>query len=64
VSDHEAGLTFVGEMLSIKHGVTDRVAAGRGALAAARWIAGRQPGLYKMADVYASHLNTSRREER
>jgi 4-hydroxy-tetrahydrodipicolinate reductase len=53
VSDHEITLTLNGEMVTIKHSVTDRRAAARGALVAARWITNQQPGFYTMSDVYA-----------
>jgi 4-hydroxy-tetrahydrodipicolinate reductase len=52
VSDHEAAITLSGEMLSIKHSTTDRVAAARGALQAGRWVVLQSSGFYKMSDVY------------
>ncbi len=33
------------------HAAQDRKTFARGALRAARWVAGRAPGLYSMADV-------------
>jgi dihydrodipicolinate reductase len=52
VSDHEAAITLSGEMLSIKHSTTDRVAAARGALQAGRWVVLQSSGFYRMSDVY------------
>ncbi|WP_405229183.1 4-hydroxy-tetrahydrodipicolinate reductase [Lentisalinibacter sediminis] len=39
------------DRLSLVHQAQDRAAFASGALAAARWLAGRPPGLYAMADV-------------
>jgi 4-hydroxy-tetrahydrodipicolinate reductase len=52
VADHEATLTLAGELVSVRHSVTDRRAAARGALAAASWVCRQPPGLYSMRDVY------------
>jgi 4-hydroxy-tetrahydrodipicolinate reductase len=40
-----------GETLELVHRATDRMTFAYGALAAARWLTGQQPGLYGMADV-------------
>jgi 4-hydroxy-tetrahydrodipicolinate reductase len=40
-----------GEMVELTHKVRDRATFARGALAAARWLAGRSAGLYGMDDV-------------
>lgn len=40
-----------GERLELTHRASDRAVFARGALRAARWLAGRGPGLYSMADV-------------
>jgi 4-hydroxy-tetrahydrodipicolinate reductase len=40
-----------GETLELAHRTTDRMTFAYGALAAARWIIGRPPGLYGMSDV-------------
>jgi 4-hydroxy-tetrahydrodipicolinate reductase len=53
VCDHEAALTLAGEQITLRHSVTDRRAAARGALQAAYWACGQPPGLYDMDDVYA-----------
>ncbi len=39
------------ESLEITHRATDRACFARGAIAAAAWLAGRAPGLYRMEDV-------------
>lgn len=54
LSDHEAILTFEEELLTIKHSVSGRGAAARGALLAGSWIQAQRPGLYQMADVFES----------
>jgi 4-hydroxy-tetrahydrodipicolinate reductase len=57
VSDHEVTLTLAGELLGIKHSVTDRLAAARGALHAAGWLAQRGPGLWDMSHAYQAPTN-------
>ena len=49
----EHTVLFVGpeEELRFTHKAADRKTFARGALLAARWVAGRPPGLYSMADV-------------
>jgi 4-hydroxy-tetrahydrodipicolinate reductase len=51
VGEHE--VLFLGEMerVEIAHRASDRALFAAGALRAARWIAGRAPGRYTMADV-------------
>ena len=44
-------LPVTGETLELVHRTTDRMTFAYGALAAARWIIGRPPGLYGMSDV-------------
>jgi fumarate hydratase class II len=39
------------EVVTLSHSALDRGMFARGALAAARWIAGRAPGEYAMGDV-------------
>ncbi len=51
VGDHTVLFAGPGERLEITHRATSREAFARGALAAARWVVGRRPGLYDMADV-------------
>jgi len=51
VGEHHVLFAGTGETLELVHRATDRMTFAHGALAAARWLAGRQPGLYGMADV-------------
>jgi 4-hydroxy-tetrahydrodipicolinate reductase len=48
---HQVLFAGSGETLELVHRATDRMAFAHGALAAARWILGRPPGLYGMSDV-------------
>jgi 4-hydroxy-tetrahydrodipicolinate reductase len=49
----EHSVTFAGEeeILTFAHSARDRSLFARGAVAAAKWVAGRPPGLYDMQDV-------------
>jgi 4-hydroxy-tetrahydrodipicolinate reductase len=51
VGDHTVHFLADGERLELTHRATSRDNFARGALRAARWIAGRQPGFYGMQDV-------------
>jgi 4-hydroxy-tetrahydrodipicolinate reductase len=51
VGDHRLVFAGPGEQLEIAHHAQDRSGFARGAVAAARWVLGRPPGLYGMADV-------------
>jgi 4-hydroxy-tetrahydrodipicolinate reductase len=51
VGDHAVIFAGAGERIELAHRATDRRIYARGALAAARWLQGRPPGLYGMADV-------------
>lgn len=51
VGEHTVLLAGPGERIELVHRVTDRAAFALGALRAARWVAGRRPGLYDMDDV-------------
>lgn len=51
VGEHEVRLAGPGERVELVHRATDRDVFARGALRAARWLAGRNPGIYSMADV-------------
>ncbi len=51
VGDHRLFFAGPGEQLEIAHHAQDRSGFARGAVAAARWVAGRPPGLYSMFDV-------------
>jgi 4-hydroxy-tetrahydrodipicolinate reductase len=50
--EHTVLFASAGERVEITHRATGRAAFAQGALAAARWIAGRAPGLYAMRDVF------------
>ena len=51
VGEHQVSFQGPGESLTLTHRATDRSIYARGALRAARWLAGRAPGLYSMADI-------------
>jgi 4-hydroxy-tetrahydrodipicolinate reductase len=51
VGEHTVTFTGAGERLEITHRAADRITFARGALRAAAWLIGRQPGLYDMKDV-------------
>ena len=51
VGQHQVLFAGTGETLELVHRTTDRMTFAYGALAAARWILGRPPGLYGMSDV-------------
>ena len=49
--EHTLFLAAPGERLELKHVSTSRDSYAGGALRAAKWLAGREPGRYTMADV-------------
>jgi len=51
VGDHTVIFAGEGERLELTHRATSRRLFARGALRAARWVAGKEPGLYGMKDV-------------
>ncbi|HET7203444.1 MAG TPA: 4-hydroxy-tetrahydrodipicolinate reductase [Steroidobacteraceae bacterium] len=51
VGDHRLIFAGPGEQVELAHHAQDRSGFARGALVAARWVAGRPPGLYDMFDV-------------
>ncbi len=51
VGDHDVHFGCVYEVLTLRHRALSRDAFAAGALRAARWMVGRGPGLYRMADV-------------
>lgn len=51
VGDHRVIFAGPGEQIELAHHAQDRSGFARGALAAARWVARRPPGLYSMMDV-------------
>lgn len=51
VGDHTVLFAGTGERLEITHKASSRMTFAQGALRAARFLVGRQPGLYDMSDV-------------
>jgi 4-hydroxy-tetrahydrodipicolinate reductase len=51
VGDHTVVFAGLGERLELTHKASNRETFARGALQAARWVAGRKAGLYNMGDV-------------
>ena len=51
VGDHTVMLAGVGELLELSHRATSRDVFAIGALQAAAWVAGKNPGMYSMKDV-------------
>jgi 4-hydroxy-tetrahydrodipicolinate reductase len=51
VGDHRVFFAGPGEQIELAHHAQDRSGFARGALVAARWVAGRPAGLYSMMDV-------------
>jgi len=59
VGEHEVVFAGQGETIEIKHSALSREVFAYGAIAAARFVAGRRPGLYTMADVVAPVLEAA-----
>lgn len=55
VGDHDVHFALPGEVVTLRHHAESRDIFAAGALRAAKWIAGRQAGMYRMADVLAPH---------
>ena len=51
IGEHSVAFIAEDEILTLSHSARDRTLFARGAVAAARWVAGRAPGLYDMRDV-------------
>jgi 4-hydroxy-tetrahydrodipicolinate reductase len=51
VGEHVVRFIAADEEMELSHRAADRKMFARGALRAARWVAGRAPGLYSLADV-------------
>ena len=49
--DHSVHFASAAESLRLAHSVTTRDVFAEGAVRAARWVMGREPGLYRMSDV-------------
>ncbi|MDE2166075.1 MAG: 4-hydroxy-tetrahydrodipicolinate reductase [Alphaproteobacteria bacterium] len=50
---HKVFFSGAGEVVELAHRATSRRVFARGAVRAARWLAGKKPGLYAMTDVLA-----------
>lgn len=51
IGEHSVSFVSDEEILTLSHSARDRSLFARGAVEAARWIAGKPPGLYDMQDV-------------
>ncbi len=51
VGEHEVIFSSTGERITLRHAATDRMIFARGAVAAAIWGVGQEPGQYTMKDV-------------
>ena len=51
VGEHTVMFADIGERVEITHKASSRMSFARGAVRAAAWLAGREPGLYDMQDV-------------
>jgi 4-hydroxy-tetrahydrodipicolinate reductase len=51
VGEHSVLFASDEEILTLSHSARDRGLFARGAITAARWVAGRPPGAYDMQDV-------------
>ncbi|MDB5465124.1 MAG: 4-hydroxy-tetrahydrodipicolinate reductase, partial [Phenylobacterium sp.] len=51
VGEHSVTFAAEDEILTLSHSARDRGLFARGAVVAARWVAGRPPGQYDMRDV-------------
>jgi len=51
VGEHTVSFTTLGERVELAHRASSRETFARGALRAAKWLLGREPGLYTMLDV-------------
>ncbi|AGC47818.1 dihydrodipicolinate reductase [Myxococcus stipitatus DSM 14675] len=58
VGEHTVYFFGEGERIELTHRATSRDQFGLGALRAARWVVGRPPGLYDMADVLGFQGNS------
>jgi 4-hydroxy-tetrahydrodipicolinate reductase len=51
VGEHRVVFAAPGERIELAHVASDRAIFARGALQAAKWVVGRNPGLYGIHDV-------------
>jgi 4-hydroxy-tetrahydrodipicolinate reductase len=57
VGEHDVIFAGTAEKLTLSHQATDRAVFARGALQAARWLAGRPAGRYGMSDFISIKTN-------
>lgn len=55
VGEHTVHFCGAGERLELTHKASDRTIFAAGALRAARWAVGQEPGVYRMEDVLGLH---------
>lgn len=51
VGQHDVIFAGIDEVIEVKHAATSKRVFAQGALSAARYMAGREPGLYDMNDI-------------
>lgn len=56
VGEHTVSFFGIGERIEITHRATSRENFAKGALLAAKWIVGKEPGIYSMEDVLSESL--------
>ena len=59
IGDHIVQFAGVGEILRLQHTATTRDLFARGAIRAAKWLAGRTPGRYRIEDTFHASAHTS-----
>ncbi|WP_082240354.1 MULTISPECIES: 4-hydroxy-tetrahydrodipicolinate reductase [Rhizobium] len=62
IGEHSVLFAAADEVVTLSHSTLDRGMFARGALAAARWIAGRAPGEYSMRDMLGLTAESANRE--
>ncbi len=55
VGEHEVIFAGTDEVIEFKHTAYSKAVFGKGAVQAAKFLAGREPGLYDMQDVIAAN---------
>lgn len=55
VGDHTVVFSEIGERIELSHKASSRAIFARGAIRAAEWLSGREPGVYAMRDVLGLH---------
>lgn len=58
IGEHDLRFMAADEEITLSHRALDRRVFARGALLAARWLGGRKPGLYSMADALRNRGGT------